>query len=127
VRRAVSRHDGWAPFNTFGYEAASRTAGIANLDELGDAIAWARQYAKSVGRTEPLDICFSAATLIDGRSVDEQNAVLTRLAELGVTWVIVSAAGGTRDEVISGLDEFADHFVSPDGVQRQASMKPSFS
>jgi probable F420-dependent oxidoreductase len=113
VRRAVSLCEGWAPFNTAGYEAASRTAGIANLDELAAAISWARQYAATIGRTRPLDICFSAATMIDGKSADEQAAVLNRLAALGVTWVIVSAIGNDRAEVIARMREFADRFVAP--------------
>jgi probable F420-dependent oxidoreductase len=112
VRRAVSLCEGWAPFNTAGYEAASRTAGIANLDELEAAIIWARQYAATIGRTRPLDICFSAATMIDGKSADEQAAVLNRLAALGVTWVIVSAVGNDRAEVIARMREFADRFVA---------------
>jgi hypothetical protein len=29
--------------------------------------------------------------MIDGKSADEQQAVLDRLAEIGATWVIVSA------------------------------------
>jgi probable F420-dependent oxidoreductase len=113
VRRAVSRHEGWSPFNTAGYEAASRTAGIANLDELEAAIRWAREYGASIGRTKPLDICFSAATMIDGRSTDEQQAVLSRLSEIGVTWVIVSAVGKDRHEVIAKMREFADRLVTP--------------
>jgi probable F420-dependent oxidoreductase len=112
VRRAVSLCEGWAPFNTAGYEAASRTAGIANLDELEAAIIWARQYAATIGRTRPLDICFSAATMIDDKSADEQAAVLNRLAALGVTWVIVSAIGNDRAEVIARMREFADRFVA---------------
>ena len=112
VRRAVSLCEGWAPFNTAGYEAASRTAGIANLDELEAAIIWARQYAETIGRTRPLDICFSPATMIDGKSADEQAAVLNRLAALGVTWVIVSAVGNDRVEVIARMREFADRFVA---------------
>ena len=113
VRRAVSLCEGWAPFNTAGYETASRTAGIANLDELETAIKWAREYAATIGRTQPLDICFSAATMIDGKSADEQSAVLNRLSDLGVTWVIVSAVGNDRAEVIARMREFADQFVAP--------------
>jgi probable F420-dependent oxidoreductase len=113
VRRAVSRHEGWAPFNTVGYEAASRTAGIASIDELKSAIDWAREYGTSIGRTEPLDICFSASVMLDGKSTDEQQAVLAGLEDAGVTWVIVSAAANDRREVIANLRDFAGRFVTP--------------
>jgi probable F420-dependent oxidoreductase len=116
VRRAVSGHQGWAPFNTAGYETASRTAGIANLAELESAIQWARDYAASISRTAPLDICFSASTMIDGKSADEQQDVLNRLAELGVTWVIVSAVGEDRSDVLAGLHSFARQFITPDSA-----------
>ncbi|WP_179475544.1 TIGR03619 family F420-dependent LLM class oxidoreductase [Mycolicibacterium vinylchloridicum] len=112
VRRAVSRHEGWAPFNTVGYEAASRTAGIASVDELKSAIDWARAYGTSIGRTQPLDICFSASVMLDGKSTDEQQAVLAGLEGAGVTWVIVSAVGDDRHEVIANLRNFADRFVT---------------
>ena len=69
VRRAVTRGQGWAPFNTFGYATASRTAEISTLDELESAIAWTRAYAAEIGRTEPLDICFSAGNLLGRRQV----------------------------------------------------------
>ena len=77
VRRAVSRAQGWAPFNTFGYATASRTAEISTLDELESAIAWATKYAAEIGRTEPLDICFSAGNLLDdSKSTDERHATI---------------------------------------------------
>ena len=79
---------GWAPFNTFGYAAASRTAEISTLDELESAIDWAKKYAAEIGRTEPLDICFSAGNLLDdSRSTDERHATIERLAAAGVTWL----------------------------------------
>ena len=65
IRRAVSRFQGWAPFNTFGYAAGSRTAEISTLEDLEAAIGWAKVYADQIGRTEPLDICFSAGNLLD--------------------------------------------------------------
>ncbi len=84
VRRAVSRAQGWAPFNTFGYAAASRTAEISTLDDLESAIAWAKKYAAEIGRTEPLDICFSAGNLLDdSKSTDERHATIAKLEGIG--------------------------------------------
>ncbi len=113
VRRAVSRHEGWAPFNTFGYAAASRTAEIDNLAELEAAIAWARDYAHRIGRTKPLDICFSAGNLLDDNtSVDERHATVARLGAAGVTWLVVAAAGDTRRAVIENAASFAHSFIT---------------
>ncbi|WP_293010422.1 TIGR03619 family F420-dependent LLM class oxidoreductase [Mycobacterium sp.] len=113
VRRAVARGQGWAPFNTFGYAAASRTAEISTLDELESAIAWARAYAASVGRTEPLDICFSAGNMLDdNRSTDERHATLERLTAAGVTWLPIAPAGDDRAELIERTQAFAKEFIA---------------
>jgi probable F420-dependent oxidoreductase len=113
VRRAIARGQGWAPFNTFGYATASRTAEISTLDELESAIAWARAYAVEVGRTEPLDICFSAGDLLDdNKSLDERHATIDRLAAAGVTWLPIARAGADRAEVIERAQAFAKEFVN---------------
>jgi probable F420-dependent oxidoreductase len=112
VRRAVTRAQGWAPFNTFGYAAASRTAEISSLDELESAIAWATKYAAEIGRTEPLDICFSAGNLLDDKSNDERHATINRLEAMGVTWLTIAAPGATRSEVVDYARAFADEFIA---------------
>ncbi|EHI10537.1 LLM class F420-dependent oxidoreductase [Mycolicibacterium thermoresistibile] len=112
VRRAVSRFQGWAPFNTFGYATASRTAEISTLDELEAAISWARSYAREIGRTDPLDICFSAGNLIDdNRSLDERQAGIDRMASAGVTWLTVAPGGDDRAELIERARSFAKEFI----------------
>nr|WP_225952041.1 TIGR03619 family F420-dependent LLM class oxidoreductase [Mycobacterium sp. OAS707] len=111
VRRAVSRAQGWAPFNTFGYATASRTAEISTLEELRSAIAWAKKYAAEIGRTEPLDICFSAGNLLDdSKSTDERHATIATLEDMGVTWLTVAPRGATRAEVIEKARAFAEEF-----------------
>ena len=112
VRRAVSRAQGWAPFNTFGYASASRTAEISTVDELESAIAWATKYAAEIGRTEPLDICFSAGNLLDdSRSTDEIHATIARLEDIGVTWLTVAPRGADRAEVTDRAHAFAEEFI----------------
>jgi len=113
VRRAVSRAQGWAPFNTFGYAAASRTAEISTIEELELAIDWARRYAGEIGRTTPLDICFSAGNLLgDNRSSDERHATIARLAAAGVTWLTIAPAGADRSELIERSRGFAKEFIT---------------
>ena len=113
VRRAVARAQGWAPFNTFGYATASRTAEISTLEELASAIAWAKKYAAEIGRTEPLDICFSAGTLLDdSRSTDERHATIAQLDAMGVTWLTIAPQGATRAEYIDHAHGFATEFIA---------------
>ncbi|MEE3754779.1 TIGR03619 family F420-dependent LLM class oxidoreductase [Mycobacterium intracellulare] len=113
VRRAVSRAQGWAPFNTFGYAAASRTAEISTIDELAAAIDWARHYATEIGRTAPLDICFSAGNLLeDSRSADERHATIARLEAMGVTWLTIASPGADRAELIERSRAFGKEFIT---------------
>ncbi len=112
IRRAVSRFQGWAPFNTFGYAAGSRTAEISTLEDLEAAIGWARAYGDQIGRTEPLDICFSAGNLLDDdRSLDERHALVERLTAAGVTWLTIAPAGDDRTEAIDRAKSFAKEFI----------------
>lgn len=112
VRRAIDRGQGWAPFNTFGYATASRTAEISTVEELESAIAWAQRYAEEVGRTAPLDICFSAGNMLDEkRSADERHDVIGRLAAAGVTWLTVAPSGDDRDGYIERAQLFAKEFI----------------
>lgn len=113
VRRAVSRAQGWAPFNTFGYAAASRTAEISSIEDLEAAIVWAKKYAAEVGRTEPLDICFSAGNLLDdNKSSDERHATIAKLEVMGVTWLTIAPQGADRAEVIDHARAFAEEFIA---------------
>ena len=112
VRRAISRGQGWAPFNTFGYATASRTAEISTIEELESAITWAKSYAAEIGRTEPLDICFSAGNLLDDdKSTDERHGILERLTSAGVTWLPIAPGGRDRGEVIEHAQAFAKEFI----------------
>ncbi len=114
VRRAVTRGQGWAPFNTFGYATASRTAEISTVEELASAIAWASKYAAEIGRTEPLEICFSAGNLLDEtRSSDERHATIASLEAVGVTWLTVAPTGADRSEYVERARAFAAEFITP--------------
>ena len=75
------------------------------------AIAWAKKYAAEIGRTEPLDICFSAGNLLDdSKSTDERHATIATLEDMGVTWLTVAPRGATRAEVIEKARAFAEEF-----------------
>jgi probable F420-dependent oxidoreductase len=113
IRRAVSRFQGWAPFNTFGYAAGSRTAEISTLEDLEGAIGWAKDYGQQTGRTEPLDICFSAGNMLDDNiSLDERHATVERLSAAGVTWLTIAPTGDDRAEAIERARSFAKEFIA---------------
>jgi len=101
IRRAVERGDGWIPFPTAGLASERiRTAAIESIDDLAQRIAYAREHARAVGRTTPLDICFAPLGFSLKRSPDatpERFGALAReLAALGVTWMAFGLPAATR-------------------------------
>lgn len=112
IRRAVTSFEGWAPFATAGYGKASRTADISGVDDLAARVGIARDLADEVGRTAPLEVCYSAGGLGDAAtSVEERRDLVGRLADAGVTWLPVSITGADRAEVADGVAAFADAFI----------------
>lgn len=117
IRRAVESCQGWAPFRSGRIADSTRTASVTGVDDLVPRIELARRHAEAVGRTEPLDICFSLGDNEGGPSNNAaKRAELERLAEVGVTWVSVGfddRPGSTRREVIERGRRFADEVLGP--------------
>ena len=101
IRRAVESCQGWAPFPSAGIARASKTAEVADLDDLRPRIAYARAHAEEVGRTEPLDICWSA-----GAGADAGH--LERLADEGITWATIGFPAKERRTYIDALRRYPD-------------------
>jgi probable F420-dependent oxidoreductase len=100
MRRAVELGQGWTPFPNPAVAArATKTPAITTMDELAPRLDAAREYAKSVGRTEPLDVCFAPFHLDDDAAGYES---------LGVTWLAVQFDGvGSRAEWIDRMRAYA--------------------
>lgn len=89
IRRAVELGDGWLPFpNERKHAAYRRTAVLETLEDLRHKLDFAREHAERVGRTEPLDVCFSP---FESRLKSEGLAGhVGELAALGVTWLALA-------------------------------------
>ncbi len=75
IRRAVDLADGWMPMpNPAKYAARRRSPALESLDDVKAGIAYARDYAESMGRSAPLGVMYAL-----GRDTPEQ------LAAAGVT------------------------------------------
>lgn len=103
IRRAVELGDGWLPVPTPKKMAGFiRTAAIANLDDLRERLAYAREHARAVGRERPLDVCFVPFGLNMNDQADLEPARfrsrITELEEIGVTWLTVTLAARSRQE-----------------------------
>ena len=89
---------------------------IANLDDLRERIAYAREYANEVGRAEPLDIAFVPFGMRmndpDPLDVAKFRDVVAELADLGVTWLTVGPPLGTRADYCGWANRFGDEVLA---------------
>jgi len=118
IRRAVELCDGWMPMpSPPGSERRLHTPALASLDDLAARLAYAREHATAVGRTEPLEVVFmpggldmfTNAGLDAGRVVDS----IGELAELGVTYLTVNLPGDTRSAFLDHVAAFGAAVLGP--------------
>jgi probable F420-dependent oxidoreductase len=111
IRRAAERGQGWVPFpNPANLTARVRTAALSTHDELVRRVTMLREHADAIGRTEPIDICFSPFADRDGATVDE----LHLLEALGVTWAVLHLPPvTTRAAWIDGVEGLANAVIAP--------------
>jgi len=102
--RAVELADGWSPFpNPVAASRATKTPAITDAAALGQRLDAAREHARAVGRTRPLDVCFAPFALDDDPA---------DLAALGVTWLAVQFDGvATRTEWIARMEKYAARWI----------------
>jgi probable F420-dependent oxidoreductase len=110
IRRAVELADGWCPFpNPAKVAARTHTAPLETHEQLAEALDYADAHAESIGRTDPLTICFIPDGLtMGGGSVDDEAVIasILSLAAIGVSWVTVALPGETRAAQLSAIDQF---------------------
>jgi probable F420-dependent oxidoreductase len=104
IRKAVERCQGWAPFRSAGIARAAKTAEVEGLEDLVARIDYARTLGEELGRTEPLDICWSVPR-------DAKTGDLERLEECGITWGTVGFDAADRRSYIDAIKEFGDRVL----------------
>jgi probable F420-dependent oxidoreductase len=111
IRRAAERGQGWVPFpNPAGLTAGVRTPELSNLAELERRLRILREHADSVGRTEPIDICFSPFADDASATLDELRA----LEALGVTWAVLHISPvETRAAWIESVRRLGETVIAP--------------
>ncbi|MCB0978070.1 MAG: TIGR03619 family F420-dependent LLM class oxidoreductase [Acidimicrobiales bacterium] len=113
MRRAVERGAGWSPFPAGGgMAAATRTTELRTPEQLRARVEEAHEHARTVGRTEPLDICFvpRGLAMTDDQTpdLDEVVASCEALAAVGCTWVAVSFPARSVEGQIESMRGFAE-------------------
>jgi probable F420-dependent oxidoreductase len=111
IRRAAERGQGWVPFpNPAGVSSAVRTPPLANLDDLARRLETLREHAAAIGRTEPIDVCFSPFADGTQATLDE----LEVLEGLGVTWAVLHVgAVTTRAAWVDAVQQLGQDVIAP--------------
>jgi len=111
IRRAAERGEGWVPFpNPGGLSSRVRTAELTTHDELRRRVQVLRDHADAIGRTQPLDICFSP--MADGAraTLDE----LRELEAIGVTWAVLHTPKvTTRAAWVDAVQSLGTDVITP--------------
>ena len=123
IRRAVQLADGWSPFpNPARLAARTRTAGLETVGALAESMDYARSYADSVGRVDPLTFVFIPEGLSMGPPArfDEDRVVASigELEAIGVGWVTVALPGDTRDAQLAAIERFGHGVLGKTGSDR---------
>jgi probable F420-dependent oxidoreductase len=111
IRRAAERGQGWVPFpNPAGVSSAVRTPPLASLDDLARRLDTLREHAAAIGRTEPIDICFSPFAEGTQATLDE----LEVLEGLGVTWAVLHVGAVTTRAAWTGaVQRLGEDVIAP--------------
>lgn len=116
IRRVVDLGDGWLPMPAPAKASKSlKTPGIESLDDLRARLDYAREYAESVGRTDPIDVIFMprGLSMFAGAEIDADAIVedLTEQATAGVTGVTIALPAHTRAEFLEQAALFGERVV----------------
>jgi probable F420-dependent oxidoreductase len=111
IRRAAERGQGWVPFpNPGGLTSRVRTPELSSVGELARRTQILRDHAAAIGRTEPIDVCFSPFAESASEVVDELHA----LESLGVTWAVLHGPPvNARSAWIDGTHRLAEKIIDP--------------
>jgi probable F420-dependent oxidoreductase len=113
LRRVATRAQGWLPLlSHVDISSTTRTPNLGSTDALADRIGELRELAGA--RAASLDVAASypdPTILAVNLDADRHREAFARLAEVGVTWVIVPGPAGSFDASRAFIDTFADTYL----------------
>jgi len=117
IRRAVERGDGWLPFPAPRRLAgAVRTSPLETRDDLRALLGTAREHARKVGRTAPLEVCFVpfeyAATAREEPDPARFRETVAELEAEGVTWLALNLPADTRAAFRERVERFGTDVIA---------------
>ena len=111
IRRAAERGQGWVPFpNPGGAMSRVRTPELSSLEELERRVQILRDHAAAIGRSDPIDVCFSPFA----EGAEATVAELHALEAMGVTWAVLHTPPvTTRAAWIDAVQRLGADVIAP--------------
>ena len=89
---------------------AVRTPPLTSLEDLRERLEVMHEHIDRIGRTEPIDVCFSPFANEPPALLDE----LQRMHDLGVTWAILHTGRvESRSQWIDEIARLGDEVIAP--------------
>ena len=113
-RRAAESAEGWMPIpNPRALGSRRRTVHLDNLDDLREILAYMLDHAKSIGRTEPIDVFFPAIEGVHAKGIDLEThtAYLDELDEIGVSWALAPVGGRDLEEMLQAITRYGQDVI----------------
>ena len=117
MQRSAEYAQGWSPFPLPPRATRrTRTTAIETPAQLGEKIRWMQDYAREIGRSEPLDVNFVPfgrnMNSPEPLDIDAFHEQLRALADVGVTWVSVGMPGQNRAAYCDDLARFGEQVIA---------------
>jgi probable F420-dependent oxidoreductase len=113
-RRVAERAQGWMPLlGPPTLNVTARTPALGGLDELAVAIAEVRDAAADRETTIDVLYPYIDSTIASPHDdIERHRAAFAELAEIGVTWVVVSGSTRTPDATRAFLETFGSNYIA---------------
>ncbi|WP_419918108.1 LLM class F420-dependent oxidoreductase [Candidatus Poriferisocius sp.] len=116
-RRVAESAQGWMPMpNPRSLASRRRSAPLETLDELALMIAYMRDHAEAVGRTEPIDIQYMDIQVgaVGSPAWNPQLHLenIAALSKLGVTSIAAYLTGDTRSQVAEAIGQYGEEVIA---------------
>lgn len=110
ITRAAEHCDGWCPFFVPpGQAERNATEALVTLDDLRAKADFYREERARLGRTGKSDICSGPAKRPKACDADNARLVIDQaheMADIGVTWNLISVPGRTLEEYLGAIAWF---------------------
>ena len=113
--RVANKADGWMPLLLPPeYHATVRSPAIGGLPGVAKAAAEIRAVAAARGAPIDLVYPYSDSSLHDdpGADVGRHKEAFAELAEVGVTWTMISVRAGKPAQTLGFLEKFGREYIS---------------